>query len=71
MPKEFESLRREQYLGKISLDMDSIMRHTKEHEEIIDAALKLDPGLTRVKMEMHLKSVYDELKRVLENFPSI
>jgi DNA-binding GntR family transcriptional regulator len=47
------------------------MRHTKEHKEIIDAALKLDAGLTRVKMEMHLKSVYDELKRVLEDFPLI
>ena len=55
----------------VTTNVDSIMRHTKEHREIIDAALKLDAGLTRVKMEMHLKSVYGELKRVLEDFPLI
>jgi DNA-binding GntR family transcriptional regulator len=55
----------------VTTGMDSIMRHTKEHQEIIDAALKMDPELTRKKMERHLKSVYTELKRVLENFPSI
>lgn len=55
----------------VTTNMDSITRHTKEHEEIIDAALKMDPELTRKKMELHLKCVYDELKRVLQNFPLI
>jgi len=60
---------RYQYI--VTTNIDSITRHTQEHIEIIDAALKMDPKLTRKKMETHLKCVYKELKGVLENFPSI
>lgn len=55
----------------VTTNMDSITRHTKEHVEIIDAALKSDPELTRRKMEKHLKCVYKELEKVLSHFPSL
>jgi DNA-binding GntR family transcriptional regulator len=55
----------------VTTNDESIARHTREHEAIIDGALKMDPRLTRRRMEAHLKSVYKELEKVLEHFPSI
>jgi DNA-binding GntR family transcriptional regulator len=55
----------------VTTNMESIMRHTEEHNEIIDAALNMDPKSTQIKMEIHLKCVYNELKGVLKNFPLI
>jgi len=55
----------------VTTNMDSITRHTREHVDIIDAALKNDPELTRRKMEKHLRYVYKELEKVLSHFPSL
>jgi len=60
---------RYQYI--VTTNDESIARHTKEHQAIIDAALKKDPKLARKAMEAHLKSVYKELERVLQHFPSL
>ncbi len=46
-----------------------INRYTKEHDEIIDAALDGNPKLSRTNMEKHLKSVHHVLTDFLKRFP--
>jgi len=58
---------RYQFIAATSPDI--IIRYTKEHEKIIEAALEGNPKLARKNMEKHLKSVHNILTDFLKKFP--